>query len=145
MNFTITNSLAFISPAVVPFGLAYSLIKHSVDSYMLLNGTFKMSYLNVHFYSEVSHMMAFSTLIAQTVSTVSMLLSPDEAHLHFGSATTFGFAFTFISGFLLNQQVQSDWPIRVLPDEVSKPPEEPVEEPSYEPPLKMWVNSSEFY
>lgn len=147
MNLTITHSLAFISPVVVPFGLAYSVIKHALDSYTLLNGIFKVPYLNTRFYLEVCHMMAFSTLIAQLITVISLFLSPDSAYRDFGSATTVGLGFIFFSCFVLSQQVQTDhsWPIRVIPDDFPEPAEETFsQEPSYEPPLKMWLNTGGF-
>lgn len=136
VNFTITNCLAFVSPVVVPFGLLYTLMKHLVDSYTLLSGIYKVDYLNTHFYLEVCHIMAISSVLAQITTVISLYLSENDVFVNFGSSMTLGIAFLLLSCTILNQQVQSDhsWPIRLLPDEDEEHAEEADEEPSYEPP-----------
>lgn len=129
---------------VAPFGLAYSVIKHCLDSYTLLTGASKLQYLNTRFYLEVCHMMVLSTLLAQGTTLVSLLLSPYATIKQLRSATTLGLAFTFLSCVIVNQQVQSDQsrPFRVLPDELQKPGQADgtTEEPNYESPLTTWLN-----
>jgi len=148
VNFTITNCLAFVSPLVVPFGLFYTVMKHLIDSYTLLSGIYKVSYLNTRFYMEVCNLMSLSTLLAQAITIISLFLSPVTAYLKFGAATTVGIALAFLSCVIVNQQVQSDhsWPLRLLPDVAEEPAEvaDEEEEPLYEPPILEWLREHHF-
>jgi Calcium-dependent channel, 7TM region, putative phosphate len=147
VNFTITNCLAPSSPLVIPFGLTYTLIKHCVDSYCLVSGTFKVSYLNTKaYYLPITNIVVVTTLFAQIYTVACFYLSPVTDDVNIGYVATYGPGMIFVSFGLLYQQFQSDqtWPFRVMKDDViSSEVEETDEiEPIYEPPILEWASDT---
>jgi hypothetical protein len=145
VNFTITTCLAAISPLLLPVGLFYSVVKHAVDSYCIIEGVYKVS-LRLDFkpfYLTVVNIMMFSTLLCQIVTSgclhfVVRRYEGDE-DASYAVIVKYNIVLLLANLILFQQQLQSGqtWPLRVfdLQDHESPPAEDDF---SYVPPELNW-------
>jgi hypothetical protein len=141
VNYTISTSLAAVSPLVLPVGLGYTVCKYIQDSYFLIGGIFKVTFrLDFKpFYLPITNFMAFAALLCQLITYGCLHLCPSEEDTFYSNAAKFGIFFLLISLVLFVQQAQSGqtWPYTVF-DQNDIPVPDKSKSDSYTPPVLEW-------